>query len=194
LVAQAHQAMSEARWWLAFFFGGFGVSMLVYIWNRLGRVRFHPSDWRMGFWESSHPPGGPLLVFPGDDNRTSPDRAAMMECSFSVRILNGKRVDTTLQRVTGVFHLPGGSKHSAKIYDPQAGNILESLYLPAKQPVTKELWIHIYVSDVGRDVMVKLDSTERVVFDARHPFGWRYRKQIYPTEPGRPWWRRGFGG
>jgi hypothetical protein len=138
--------MSEVGWWLALVFGGFGVPMLVYIWKRLGRVRFDPSDWRMGFRE----PTMPGLLFIGDDNRASPDRAGIMECSFSVEILNGKRVDTTLHRVAGVFYLPGGSTYSAEIYDPEAGNILKSLHLPAKQPVTKVLWIQIDVSDVGR--------------------------------------------
>ena len=99
-----------------------------------------------------------------------------------------------MHRLAGVFHLPGGSTHSVEIYDPEAGNILKSLHLPAKQPVTKVLWIRIDVSDVGREGMVKLASTERVVFDARYPSGWRYRKQIYSPEPGRPWWRRVFGG
>jgi len=75
LVAQTHRGMSEIRWWLALVFGGFGVPMLVYIWNRLGRVRFDPSDWRMGFWESTMPG----LQFVGDDNRASPDRASIME-------------------------------------------------------------------------------------------------------------------
>ena len=170
--------MSEVGWWLALVFGGFvvpswllelvlgslGVSMLwamlVYIWNRLGRVRFDPSDWRMDFWKSTMP-GFQIL---GDDNRASPNRAGMMECSFSVEILNCKKVNTTLHQVAGVFHLPGGSTHSAENYDPEAGRILESLHLPAKQPVSKELWIQIVVSNVGREVMVKLASTERVVF------------------------------
>jgi len=181
--------LSEVGWWLELLFGivvsTILGSMLVYIWKRLGRVRFYPSDWRMSFSKLTMPG----FVILGEDNRTSPDRANMMECIFSVKILNGKRVDTTLDRVTGVFHLPGGSTHSAKIYDPEARNFLESLHLPAKQPVTKDLWIHIYVSDVGRETMVKLASTERVVFDARFPLGWRYRKQIYSSEPGRPWWR-----
>src|SRR5215208_4555212 len=129
--------------------------MLVWLWNRLGRVRFVPSDWRIGFWETI-----PGFLIIGDDNRGTPERAGTMQCSFSVEILNGKRVDTTLHRVTGVFHLPGGSTHSAKIYDPEARNFLESLYLPAKQPVTKELWILIDVSVVGRETMVKLASPE----------------------------------
>jgi len=180
--------MSEIRWWLALVFGGFGVPMLVYIWNRLGRVRFDPSDWRMGFWESTMPG----LQFVGDDNRASPDRASIMECSFSVEILNGKRVDTTLDRVSGVFHLPGGNTYSAEIYDPEAGGILRALHLSAKQSVAKELWIRISVFDVGREAMVNLASTERVVFDARYPSGWRYRKQIYSPEPERPWWRQMF--
>ena len=84
--------------------------------------------------------------------------------------------------------------HSAEIYDPEAGDVLKSLHLPAKQPVAKELWIQIGVSDVGSEIMDNLASPERVVFDARYPSGWRYRKQIYSPEPGRPWWRRILGG
>jgi len=134
----------------------------------------------------------PGFVFAGEDPHTSPDRANMMECSFSVKILNGKRVDTTLDRVSGVFHLPGGNTYSAEIYDPEAGGILRALHLSAKQSVAKELWIRISVFDVGREAMVNLASTERVVFDARYPSGWRYRKQIYSPEPERPWWRQMF--
>lgn len=147
---------------MVLFFGGAGVPVLVYAGKRFGRVRFAPSDWHRGFWKT----GVPTIMIARvggsyDDPSAPPEHAGSMQCAFSVEIFNSKSVATLLQNIAAEFHLPDGSTYSAKIYDPQVGHDLNSLALPAKEPVRKELLINVSIhdEDVDRELMVKLADT-----------------------------------
>lgn len=150
-------------------------SVLGHVGRHLGRVVFASSGWTVGLWDTTVP--SPLI---GDMKKVPPSRAGAMQCTFSVELYNGKKADTTLQHIKAVFHLPGGGTYSANIYDPQARAELTSLRLPARALVTKRLWINVFSTrEVSGELLVSLARAERVVFAARYPSGWPYRKQIY---------------
>jgi hypothetical protein len=174
---------------LTLLFGGLGVAVIMRLWGRLGGVQFRPSDWHMRFWKEASPP----IILIGPIDRALPETAGHAQCTFTVELFSNKDVDTVLHDIAAEFHLPGGDVCKVAVHDPPAHRDLTSLHLPARQQITREFWINVLASEVGREVMTKLPDTERVVFAARFPSGWPFRKQIHPPPEQGPWWRRMFG-